>query len=331
MDLSTTYMGLKLSGPVASSASPLARDLDAVRKLEDAGASAITMYSLFEEQITHEAEELSHFLDIGKDRYAESLSDFPEEAYDHLRTGPEEYLEQLARVKKAVGVPVIGSLNGSTLGGWMDYARRIAEAGADALEVNLYFLATDPMTSSTKVEKLYLDVLKAVKKAVAIPVAMKLSPYFSSMAHMAAQLDRAGADSLVLFNRFYQPTIDADRLEVRPDLQLSTPADSRLPLRWVAILYGRVQASLALTSGVHDATGVVQGIAAGASLVNVCSAVLKDGPGKVAELLDGLRRWMDEHAYESVDQMRGILSQRSCPDPQAFERANYMRTLSHYA
>ena len=330
MDLSTTYLGLELKNPVVPSASPLARNLDDVRRAEDAGAAAITMYSLFEEQIRFEAAELDYFLDIGKDRYAESTSDYPEEAYDHYRVGPEAYLDQVRKVKAAVGVPVIGSLNGSTLSGWTDYAGQIQEAGADALEVNLYFLPTGKTTTGAAVERLYVNVLKAVRSGVTIAVAMKLSPYFSSMAHMAAKLDQAGADALVLFNRFYQPVIDVDNLEVRPDLVLSTPVEARLCQRWIAILYGQIKADLAATGGIHDATGATQALAAGATVVNVCSTLLKNGPGRITEILQGLSDWGDAHEYASVSEMRGILSQRSCPDAQAFERANYMKALSSY-
>ena len=329
MDLTTTYLGLKLKNPLVPSASPLARKLDSVKRLEDAGAAAITLYSFFEEQVKFDAEELSYFLERGTEAFPEALTYYPESATP-FHAGPEEYLNHVARLKEAVEVPVIASLNASTVGGWVDYAKKIQQAGADALELNLYLLATDPKVSGAQVEQLYLDVLKAVKASVKIPVAMKLSPYFSSLANLAAQLDAAGADGLVLFNRFYQPVIDTESLEVRPDLVLSTPLESRLPLRWVAILYGRVKASLALTSGIHDSGGVVQAILAGASAVNVCSALLEAGPQKLAELLGGLQRWMTEHRYQSVDKMRGTMSQKSCPDPQAFERANYMRTLGSY-
>ena len=330
MELATTYMGLKLKNPLVPSASPLARDLDAVRRAEDAGAAAITMYSLFEEQIRFEAAELDYFLDIGKDRYAESTSDYPEEAYDHYRVGPEAYLDQVRKVKAAVGLPVIGSLNGSTLGGWTDYARQIQDAGADALEVNLYILPTDQATTGAAVERLYVDVLRAVRSGVTIPVAMKLSPHFSSLPNLASKLDKAGADALVLFNRFYQPIIDVDTLDVRPDLVLSTPVEARLCQRWIAILYGHMKADLAATGGIHDATGATQALAAGATVVNVCSTVLKNGVGRITEILKGLSEWGLAHEYASVNEMRGILSQRSCPDAQAFERANYMKTLSSY-
>jgi dihydroorotate dehydrogenase (fumarate) len=323
-------MGLTLRNPIVPSASPLARNLDTVRRLEDAGAAAITMYSLFEEQIRYEAEELDHFLDQGKYRYAESIDDYPEEAYDHFRTGPEEYLEQLRKLKEAVGVPVIASLNGSTMGGWTDYAQKIQQAGADALEINLYFVPTDPEMTGQAVEQLHVDVLKAVKSGVTIPVAMKLCSQLSSPANMARRLDKAGANALVLFNRFYQPVIDIENLDVRPSLVLSTPYELRLPLRWIAILHGGVRADLAATSGIHDAGDVVQAVMAGATVANVCSAVLKGGAAKIAELIQGLADWGDAHEYASVSEMRGVLSQKSCPDPQAFERANYMKTLQSY-
>ena len=329
MDLSTTYMGLKLKSPVVPSANPLVRKADKARALEDAGAAAITMYSLFEEQIRFAQEELAYFLERGTNRFAESLDYYPETAADYT-FGPEEYLKRLAQVKEAVDVPVIASLNGSTPGGWMDYARQMEQAGADALEINLYALPTDDTISGEEVERTYVDILKAVKGSISVPVAMKLSPYFSSMAHMARRLDEAGADGLVLFNRFYQPVIDIEELEVRPQLVLSHEEEARLPTRRIAILYGRVRASLALTSGIHTPGQVVQGIMAGASVVNVCSAILKEGPQKIGELLAGLREWMESHEYESVQSMRGILSQKSCPDPQAFERANYMKTLNSF-
>jgi len=330
MDLTTTYMGLKLKNPVVPSASPMTRDLDAVRRAEDAGAAAITMHSLFEEQIRFEAAELDYFLDIGKDRYAESTSDYPEEVYDHYRLGPEAYLDQVRKVKAAVGVPVIGSLNASTLGGWTEYARQIQDAGADALEVNLYFVPTDKATTSAAVERSYVNVLRAVRAGVTIPVAMKLSPYFSSLANLAGKLDRAGADGLVLFNRFYQPLIDLESLDVQPNLVLSDPSEARLSQRWIAILYGQVKADLAASGGIHDAAGATQAIAAGASVVNVCSTLLKNGPGRIGEILKGLSDWGDAREYASVDELRGILSLRSCPNAQAFERANYMKTLSSY-
>ena len=329
MDLSTTYMGLKLNSPVVPSANPLVRKVDKARALEDAGAAAITMYSLFEEQIRFAQEELAYFLERGTDRFAESLDYYPETAADYT-FGPEEYLKHLAEVKEAVGVPVIASLNGATPGGWTDYARQIEQAGADALEINLYMLATDETVEGGQVERMYVDVLKTVKESISIPVAMKLSPYFSSMARMARRLDEAGADALVLFNRFYQPVIDIEELEVRPHLVLSNEEEARLPMRWIAILYGRIGASLALTSGIHTSRQVVQALLAGAAVVNVCSAVLKEGPRKIGELLAGLREWMESHEYESVEAMRGILSQKSSPDPQAFERANYMKTLGSF-
>lgn len=330
MDLSTTYMGLSLKNPVVPSASPLARDLDAVRQAEDAGVAAITMYSLFEEQIRYEAEQLDYFLDVGKDRYAESTDDYPEAAYDTYHTGVDAYLEQLQKIKAAVAVPVVASLNGCTPGGWTDYARGIEQAGADALEINLYFLPTDLGLTGEAIERRYIEVLTAVKAATRIPVAMKLGPYFSSMANMAARLDEAGADALVLFNRFYQPVLDVQSLDVRPHLALSTEQESQLPVRWVAILFGRIRAAMAVTSGIHDVEGVVRAIMAGADVANICSAVLAGGPEKISELVQGLNDWGDAHGYESAGRMRGLLSQKSCPDPAAFERANYMKALGNY-
>jgi len=329
MDLSTTYMGLKLKSPIVHSSSPLSRDIGAIRQLEDAGAAAVVLYSLFGEQLKYEAEELSYYLDRGTEAFPESLTYFPDAATVY-HTGPEAYLEHIARAKKAVGIPIVASLNASTLDAWTEYARQIEQAGADALEINLYQLAAEVEQTGAQVEKLHLDVLKRVKRSVGIPVAMKLSPYFSSLANMAARLDGAGADALVLFNRFYQPVIDPQELEVRPDLTLSTPVESRLPVRWTAILFGRLKADLAVTSGIHDAVGVVQALLAGAAAVYVCSAVLAGGPGKIRELTDGLTRWLEAHEYASVGEVRGILSQKSCPDPRAFERANYMKTLAAF-
>lgn len=329
MDLSTEYLGLKLKSPIVPSASPLSRKLDTVKRLEDAGAGAITLYSLFEEQIRFDNAELAYFLERGTDRFAESLTYFPETATSYHFTA-DSYLEHLAKVKKAVDVPVIASLNGSSLGDWIDCARKMEEAGADAIEVNLYFVPTDPKVLGTTIEQLYLDVLKAVRGSVKIPVAMKLGPWFSSLSAMAAKLDKAGAKGLVLFNRFYQPVIDIEELEVKPELTLSRPEESRLPLRWIAILHGQVKASLALTTGVHSAEDVVRGLTAGAAVVNVCSLLLKDGPGRIADLTRGLADWMKEHDYDSVETMCGILSQKTCTHPEAFERANYMKTLGSF-
>lgn len=328
VDLSTTYMGLKLKNPIVPSASPLSASLDSIKRMEDAGAAAVVLHSLFEEQIEFEAEALAHFLEHGTYSYAEALTYFP--AHHEYRREPKEYVEHIRRAKEAVDIPIIASLNGISLGGWTGYARQFQEAGADGVELNVYFLPTNPHLSGAEVETLYVDILKSVKEQVTIPVAMKLSPYFSALPHLASALDAAGADALVLFNRFYQPDIDIERLEVVPNLQLSTPVEMRLPLRWIAILYGRVRASMALTSGVHSAEDVIKAVMVGADVAQVCSVLLKQGIGAISELLAGMRAWMEEHEYESVAQMKGSMSHRSCPEPAAFERANYMKVLNSY-
>jgi dihydroorotate dehydrogenase (fumarate) len=328
MDLSTNYLGLHLKNPIVASASPLSRSVESMKRLEDAGVAAIVMYSLFEEQIAHEAAELDHYLNYGTESYAEALTYFPEA--EEYNLGPDEYVELLHRAKQSLGIPVIGSLNGISTGGWIDYARKIEEAGADAIELNVYYIPTDPELTGQEVEDRYLQVLHAVKQAVHIPVAMKLSPFFSSMAHMAKRLDTAGANGLVLFNRFYQPDIDLETLEVVPSVVLSTPMAMRLPLRWIAILYGRVKASLAATSGIHTAQDVIKMIMVGADVTMMCSALLKNGPQHITRVLADIRQWMLEHEYVSVSQMKGSMSQRSVADPAAFERANYMKALNQY-
>ncbi len=328
MDLSTTYLGLKLKNPLVPSASPLSRTLDGMKRLEDAGASAVVMYSLFEEQIAHEAAELNHYLSYGTESFAEALTYFPESQDYNL--GPEEYVELLHRAKSSLGIPVIGSLNGISTGGWIGFARKIQEAGADAIELNVYYIPTDPKLAAQDVEDRYLEVLHAVRRAVTIPVAMKLSPFFSSFANIARRMELAGANGLVLFNRFYQPDIDLEALEVTPNVILSTPQALRLPLRWIAILSGRVQMSLAATSGIHAATDVVKMLMAGADVTMLCSALLHHGPGHLGVILKDLQQWMLDHEYMSVNQMKGSMSQRSIADPAAFERANYMRALNSY-
>ncbi|MCU0510466.1 MAG: dihydroorotate dehydrogenase-like protein [Anaerolineae bacterium] len=307
-DLSTTYMGLTLKSPIVPSASPLSKSVAGVTQMADAGAAAITMYSLFEEQITLEAISLHNRLEQGSWNYAEALTYYPK-ASDYNR-GPEGYLDLIREAKKAVDVPIIGSLNGITTGGWIDYAQKIEQAGADALELNVYLIPTMNEETGAQVEQLYVDVLRAVKKSVRIPVAMKLSPFFSSMPNMARQLDEAGANALVLFNRFYQPDFDLEELTVIPNLVLSRSAEMRLPLRWIAILYGHIKADMALTTGVHTTEDVVKAIMAGANIVNVASVLLEQGAGKISDLTMGLREWMDQHEYESVAQMRGALSPR---------------------
>ncbi|MCA9933145.1 MAG: dihydroorotate dehydrogenase-like protein [Ardenticatenaceae bacterium] len=329
MDLSTTYLGLKLKNPLVPSSSPLTRSLDSLRRMEDAGASAVVLYSLFEEQITLESEMLNHYLTQGIESFPEALSYFPEAEEYH--TGPEGYLEHIQRAKKALDIPVIGSLNGVSTGGWVNYARKIQEAGADALELNVYYLPTDMNLSSAEVEQIYLDILKDVKAAVTIPVTMKLSPYFSAMANMAKRLSDAGANGLVLFNRFYQPDLDPQNLEIVPHLVLSNSNELRLPLRWIAILYGRVAADLALTTGIHQVEDVVKAVMAGASITMIASELLQNGIERVGDLLTGLEQWLTEYEYESLEQMKGSLSQINCAEPAAFERANYMRVLSSYS
>jgi dihydroorotate dehydrogenase (fumarate) len=328
MDLTTTYLGLKLKNPIVPSASPLSHTLDGMKRMEDAGAAAIVMYSLFEEQLTHESAELNHYLTQGTESFAEALSYFPEA--DDYNLGPDEYLELIRSAKKSLGIPVIGSLNGSSTGGWISFAKRIEEAGADALELNVYYIAADPKLSPQEVEERYLEVLRAVKGTVRIPVAVKLGPFFSSFAAFAKRLDHEGANGLVLFNRFYQPDIDLETLEVTPNVVLSTPHDIRLPLRWIAILYGRIKANLAATSGIHTAEDVLKMLMAGADVTMMCSALLKHGPSRITEVLKELTRWMTEHEYASVKQMRGSMSQKSVADPSAFERANYMKSLQSF-
>jgi dihydroorotate dehydrogenase (fumarate) len=329
MDLTTTYLGLKLKNPLIPSSSPLSRNMSSLKQMEDSGAAAIVLYSLFEEQISLESHTLNHYLTQGVESFPEALTYFPEATeYD---TGPVEYLEQISKAKQSLDIPIIASLNGVSTGGWVKYARNIQEAGADALELNIYYLPTDPNLSGAEVEQIYLDVLKDVKQAVDMPVAMKLSPYFSALANMARQLDAGGADGLVLFNRFYQPDLDIENLEVVPHLLLSTSSELRLPLRWIAILYGRIEADLALTTGIHTAEDVLKGLMAGACVTMVASELLRNGVGRLNEILVDLERWLVEYEYESVNQLQGSLSQINCAEPAAFERANYMRVLSSFA
>jgi dihydroorotate dehydrogenase (fumarate) len=325
-DLATTYLGLELKNPLVASASPLSKKVENVRQLEDAGAAAVVMYSLFEEQITHECLELDHYLHLGTHSHAESLSYFPDmETYN---LGPERYLEHLHRLKEAVSIPVIGSLNGVSTGGWIEYARRIEEAGADALELNIYYIPADPDVTSVELENTYVQLVGDVCEQVSIPIAVKLSPFFSALPHIARRFVEAGADGLVLFNRFYQPDFDLDALEVVPTLELSTASELRLPLRWIAMLYGRIRADFALTTGVHSATDAVKAVMAGASVAMMASELLANGSSRVREIVADLERWLDEHEYDSVSQMKGSMSQRGVAEPAAFERANYMKVLN---
>jgi dihydroorotate dehydrogenase (fumarate) len=327
-DLTTTYLGLPLKNPLVASASPISKHLHLVRRLEDAGVAALVMYSLFEEQINHESYELDHYLNRGTETYAEALSYFPD--MDSYNVGPESYLEHLQRVKEAVDIPVIGSLNGISDGGWVEYARKIEQAGADALELNIYYLPTDPDLTSAELEEEYLRLVRDVRATVKIPLALKLSPFFSSIPNMAQRFAEAGADGLVLFNRFYQPDFDLENLEVVPNLQLSTSYDIRLPLRWIAILYGRIPVDFALTSGIHTAHDVLKAIMAGANVAMTTSALLEYGIEHASQIVENLQRWMEEHEYDSITQMRGSMSQRAVAEPAAFERANYMKALNTF-
>jgi dihydroorotate dehydrogenase (fumarate) len=328
MDLSTTYCGLKLRSPLVPSASPLTKEVDDLKRMEEAGAGAVVLPSVFEEQLRSESAELDHALTQGTESFAEALSYFPQ--VGEFRHGPEDYLEHIQRAKAAIKIPVIGSLNGTSVGGWTDYAKKIEKAGADALELNIYYIPTDLNLTGQQVEQTYIDILKAVKAEVKIPVAVKLSAFFSNMANMAKRLDDAGADGLVLFNRFYQPDIDLETLEIEHSVLLSTPQARRLPLRWIAILFGHLKGSLAATSGIHTALDALKVVMAGADSAMLCSVLLRRGIQQIAVIEKEMRQWMEEHDYESITQMKGSLSQRNCPDPSAFERAQYMKVISTY-
>ena len=329
MDLTTNYLGLKLRTPLVVSASPLSEEIDNIKRMADAGASAVVLYSIFEEQLRQDRLELNRNLENGTNSFAEALTYFPEPK--EFRLGPEEYLKHIAAAKKATKIPIIASLNGSSNGGWTSYAKQIQQAGADALELNIYYIPTDLRLTGTEVELTYIEILKEVKAAVKIPVAVKLSPFFSNFANMAKRLDDAGADGLVLFNRFYQPDIELETLEVKPNLLLSTPMAMRLPLRWVAILYGKLGANLAATSGIHRAVDVVKMLLAGADVTMLCSTIIRHGIPQIAMIERDLVDWLEEHEYESVAQIKGSLSQKNCAEPAAFERAQYMKALTGYS
>jgi dihydroorotate dehydrogenase (fumarate) len=328
MDLSSTYLGLRLRTPLVVAASPLSEEIESIEQMEEAGASAIVLYSLFEEQLQQESVELAQSLDHGTFSTPEALTYFPEP--EQFRLGPEEYLKHIARAKKAVDIPIIASLNGSSAGGWTAYAQAIQQAGADALELNIYSIPTDMDVTSAEVEQTYLDILKAVRAAIHIPLAVKLSPFFTNFANMAKRLDLAGANGLVLFNRFYQPDIDLEGLEVKPNILLSTPMAMRVPLRWVALLHGKLRASLAATSGIHRATDVLKMLMAGADATMLCSALIRHGPRQLSVIERDMVAWMEEHEYSSVTQLKGSMSQRNCAEPSAFERAQYMRAISQF-
>jgi dihydroorotate dehydrogenase (fumarate) len=327
-DLRTTYLGLELRNPVVPSASTLSSRIDNLKRLQDAGASAVVFQSLFEEQIEHEEIQIQRVMEQGTESFAEAMTYLPE--MEDYNTGPDEYLRHLEASKHELEIPVIASINGVSEGGWIRYAKLMQDAGADALELNVYYIAADPDLTSEEVESRYANLVAAVRGSVSIPLAVKVGPFFSSMGHMARRLVEAGADGLVLFNRFFQPDIDLEKLEVDPTLHLSTSEELRLPLRWIAILRGRVEASLAATSGVHTWEDAVKILLAGADVTMMASALFRKGPEHVASVIEGLARWLDEHEYESVEQMKGSMSQQNVPDPVAFARSNYMQMLVNF-
>ena len=328
MDLTTKYLGLKLANPLVPSASPLSESLDSIRRLEDAGASAIVMHSLFEEQITQESHRLDHYLDYGTESFAEALSYFPQ-ASDY-NIGPDQYLEHVQKAKAAVDIPIIGSVNGISIGGWIGYARLIEEAGADALELNVYYIPTSPDLSGEEVENRYVEIVKEIRRSINIPLAVKIGPFFSSMGNFAWKLADAGADALVMFNRFYQPDFDLEELDVVPHLVLSNSNELLLPLRWVAILYGRIDVDFAITTGIHTFEDVLKGMMAGANVTMMASELLASGPRRISEILQAMEIWLEDHEYDSVRQMQGSMSQLNVREPSAFERANYMKVLQSW-
>jgi dihydroorotate dehydrogenase (fumarate) len=328
MDLRTKYMGMTLKSPLVVAASPLSKTLDGIKKIEDAGASAFVMYSLFEEQIEFEQKELLFHTTEGTEAFAEATSYFPN--FDEFNLGPQEYLNHIRKAKESVGIPVIASLNGKTTGGWTDYAKQMQEAGADGIELNIYNIPTNMNMTGAEIENNYIEILKAVKSAVSIPVALKLSPFFSNFANMAKRFDDAGADALVLFNRFYQPDINLDELEVQPHIILSNPTDLRLPMRWIAILKGKITADIAATRGIHYGEDVIKMLLVGANVTMLCSALLRYGIDHIKDVEEEVIEWMEEREYESVMQLQGSMSQMNVTDPSSFERAQYMRALNNY-
>ncbi len=328
VDLSTTYLGIKLKNPLVASSSPLTQKVESIQKMEEAGVSAVVLYSLFEEQIVQESLKLHHDLLRGSESYAEALSYLPD--YGQYSIGPEKYIDHIKKVKKAVNIPVIGSLNGVTTGGWIEYAQKIEQAGADALELNLYYLAADPEMTSSALEDNYIHLVQDIRSQIDIPIAVKLSPFFTALPNFARRLQQAGANGLVLFNRFYQPDLDLESLEVVPNLVLSNSYEVRLPLRWIAILYGKIGVDFALTSGVHTAEDMLKAVMAGANVTTIASTLLQNGIEASTNILSTAKKWMEDHEYESISQMRGSMSQQAVGDPATFERANYMRVLSSY-
>jgi dihydroorotate dehydrogenase (fumarate) len=327
-DLRTNYLGLELKNPLIASASPLSKKVDSVKRLEDAGIGALVMYSLFEEQIMHESNALDYFLSRGTESFPEALTYFPE--MENYNIGPESYLDLITNLKNAVKIPIIGSLNGISSGGWVEYAKKIEQAGADALELNIYYIPTETTIDCVELENAQVELVADVKKQINIPLAVKLSPYYTALPNFANRLEKAGAEGLVLFNRFYQPDIDTHTLEVNPSLILSTSQELRLPLRWVAILYGRVKADLSLTTGVHDEQDVLKAMMAGAKVVEIASELIANGAPVVSKILNGIETWMDEYEYKSIKQMQGSMSHKAVAEPAAFERANYMKALQTF-
>ena len=328
IDLKTTYLGLNLNNPLVASASPLSKKVDYVKRMEDAGIAAVVMYSLFEEQITHESLELDHFLSRNTNSSSEAMSYLPDSGQYSLL--PEKYLENIGKLKKAVKIPVIGSLNGVSKGGWVRYARNIQDAGADALELNLYYIPTDPTLTAQELEDAQVELVADVKSSIKIPLAVKLSPYYSSLPNFVGRLDAKGVNGLVLFNRFYQPDFDLEDLKIAHTLELSISNDLRLPLRWISILQSQVKADFALTSGVHTYQSVLKAMMAGARVAMLASELLQNGIERIPAILQDLEVWMQEHEYTSIKQMQGSMSQKSVAEPAAFERANYMKVLSSF-
>jgi len=328
MDISTKYLGFDLSSPIVPSAGPLSAEISNLREMEDAGAGAVVLYSLFEEQIEHDELELDYHTSVPSESYAEATSYLPQSF--EFRTGPVEYLDHIRKAKDAVDIPVIASLNGKSMGGWIDYAKRIEQAGADGLELNIYLLATELNKTSKEVEKTYIDIVSGVRAEIKIPIAVKMHPFFSSTAHIAKEFSDAGANGLVLFNRFYQPDINLDTLEIEPDVLLSTPMELRLPLRWIAILYDKTKADLASTTGVYTAEDVIKLTMAGANVTQMLSALIKYGIGHISDVINMIERWMEQNEYDSLNQMRGSMSYKNVSDPGKFERANYMKVLHSY-
>ena len=329
VDLTTNYIGLKLANPLVPSASPLSKDVASARRVEDAGASALVMYSLFEEKIDSEAQQMERFF------YQQALGHGEADSFhpmpDNILTYQEQYLEQLQKIKSALSIPVIASLNGTSLGGWVEYGKQLQQAGADALELNIYHMAANADESGEQVENRYLDILRELKDHVSLPITMKLSSQFSSPIHFAKRLEAAGANGIAIFNRFYQPDIDLETLEVLPKLELSSPSEALLRVRWTALLYGRTQLSLAVTGGFHETPDVIKALLAGADVVHLCSVLLKQGVGRLTEILAELEQWLVEHDYESISQLKGSVSQQHAIDPSAYERANYVQVLDSYS